>query len=228
MFMSFRRIAGLSAMLLLGVAAALALGVAAGGAARTSNSVTYQDSAGEDPASLDLTQIVVSNDDTGLLTVAASMNNAASFGGKNDFAIFIDSDLNPADGAGPNFEGAEMLIDVSDSEVDVAKWNGTKWDFSGGSPSSLVYSFTPGLMTVKVKAADLGLTKFNFFIGTDGDYSDSGSHLDFAPDAGHGTYSYEVKIAPPTTSTTTTTVKKKVVPKCKKGQKSTKARPCHK
>jgi hypothetical protein len=228
MFMSFRRITGLSAMLLLGVAAALALGVAPGGAARTSNSVTYQDSAGEDPASLDLTQIVVSNDDNGLLTVAASMNNAASLGGKNDFAIFIDSDLNSADGAGPNFEGAEMLIDVSDSEVDVAKWNGTKWDFSGGSPSSLVYSFTPGLMTVKVKAADLGLTKFNFFIGTDTDYSDSGSHLDFAPDAGHGTYSYEVKIAPPTTSTTTTTVKKKVVPKCKKGQKSTKARPCHK
>lgn len=227
MLTSIRRIAGLTAMVLLGVAAALALGVAAGGAARESNSVTYQDSAGEDPASLDLTQIVVSNDDNGMLTFATSMNNAASFGGKNDFAIFIDSDLNPADGAGPNFEGAEMLIDVSDAEVDVAKWNGTKWDFSGGSPSSLVYSFTPGVMTVKVKAADLGLTKFNFFVGTDTDYTDPNSHVDFAPDAGHGTYSYEVKLASPTTSTTTT-VKKKAVPKCKKGQKSTKARPCHK
>jgi hypothetical protein len=232
MFTSIRRTAGLVAILALGGAAALAFGVAPGGAARASNSVTYQDSTGEDPGSLDIQQVVVSNDDNGLLTFAISMANAPALTGNNDVSVLIDSDNNPNTGA-TMLLGMDMLLDVSGGSIDVAKWNGSTFAFSG-SPSSLVYSFAPGLLTIKVNASDLGLTTFNFLVLTDTDFNDPNSHVDLAPDPGHGTFAYQVKIAPPVTTTTTTTttptttVKKKVVPKCKKGHKSTKKHPCHK
>src|SRR5437660_7813841 len=83
--------------LLAASAIALVVGLAPIGATSTSNTVTYRDSTGEDPASLDISQIVVSNDDNGLLTFAISLGNAGSYGGKNDLIVFIDSDNNPTD-----------------------------------------------------------------------------------------------------------------------------------
>jgi hypothetical protein len=208
-------------------AVALVLGTAPSGAASAGNSVTYQDSAGEDPAALDIQQIVVSNDDTGMLTFEIHLGNAPSFSGKNDLAIFIDTDNNSTDGAGPNFDGAELLLDVSDGSVDLARWNGSKFEFSGGSPASLTYAFASGVMTVRANANDLGLTSFGFWIGTVPDYS-SNAGLDVAPDAGHGTFAYQVKITPPAVTTTPKAKPTPKVPKCKKGQKSTKAHRCHK
>jgi hypothetical protein len=209
----------------------LVFGIAPSGAARAGNSVTYQDSSGEDPASLDIQQIVVSNDDAGLLTFAIHLGNVASLAGKNDAAIFIDATNNANDGAGPNFDGAELVLDISGGSIDVGRWNGSKFDFSGGSPSSLNFSFASGILTVKVNANDLALTSFNFWVATDTDYSSDTSHIDAAPDPGHGTYAYQVKITPPAAASSpkpvTKAPAKKAVPKCKKAQKSTNAHPCH-
>lgn len=213
------------------VAAALVAGVAPSGAVSAGNSVTYQDSTGEDPASFDVQQIVVSNDDAGLVTFEIHLGNAAAFGGKNAVTIFIDTTSNVNDGAGPDFMGAELVLVVSDNAVDVGRWNGSKFDFSGGSPSSLTYSFSVGVMTVRVNANDLGLTTFNFAVLTVTDYSSDSPAVDLAPDFGHGTYAYQVKVSLPVATTTTphsvTTAKAKT-PKCKKGHKSTKAHKCHK
>jgi len=212
------------------VAAALVAGVAPSGAASAGNSVTYQDSTGEDPASLDVQQIVVSNDDAGLVTFEIHLGNAAAFGGKNAVTIFIDTTSNANDGAGPAFMGAELLLVVSDNAVDLGRWDGSKFDFSGGSPSSLTYSFSAGVMTVRVNANDLGLTSFNFLVVTVSDYSSDNPAVDLAPDSGHGAYAYQVKISPPMTTTAphvVTTAAKAKTPKCKKGHKSTKAHKCH-
>jgi hypothetical protein len=221
-----RKAIQLAATLLAAGALALVVGIAPGAARTSTNSVTYQDSTGEDGGSLDIQQIVVSNDDKGLLTFEIHLGNAPALTGKNDVSIFIDSDNNPGNSGGPGYLGAEMVLDVSDGTVDVFKWNGTTFAFSG-SPSSLTYSFATGVLTVKVNAGDLGLTSFNFWVGTDTDYSSDSSHLDVAPDPGHGSFAYQVKISPPAPPAVPKPTPKPA-PKCKKGQKSTKAHPCHK
>jgi hypothetical protein len=214
----------LIAAMLAAACIALVVGIEPSGAARAGNSVTYQDSTGEDSASLDIQQIVVSNDDAGLLTFEIHLGNVSALTGKNDVAILIDSDNNPADG-GTDYSGADIGIDVSGGSADLIKWDGSHFAFSQ-SPSSLTYGFANGVLTVRVKASDLGLTSFNFYVFTDTDYSADGSNVDFAPDRGHGTFAYEVKISPPAAVTTPKPVKK-TVPKCKKGHKSSKAHPCH-
>jgi hypothetical protein len=204
----------------------------AGGRA-TSNSVTFQDSTGEDSAAPDITGVTVSNDDTGMLTFQINIANRPQLVDPMEVDVFLDTDLNSTNGAGPSSDGVELALSRIPGDLAVGRWDGSKWDFSGQSPSSLTYSYANGA-TIRVKASDLGLTKFNFWVLADSDRHDPNSHVDFAPDAGHGTWQYEVKIAPPppppptTTQAAGTSHPKKTTPKCKKGQKSTAKHPCHK
>src|SRR5438132_880445 len=117
--------------LLAASAIALVVGLAPIGATSTSNTVTYRDSTGEDPASLDISQIVVSNDDNGLLTFAISLGNVSALTGHNDVSIYIDSDNNPFDGGGLAWGGAESTIEVTDGSVNAYKWDGTTFSSTG-------------------------------------------------------------------------------------------------
>ena len=162
---------------------------------RDSSPVTFQDSVGEDPAAADITTVTVSNDDNSLITFQINISNRPQLTSDMHVAVFLDTDQNATNGAGPQFEGAELAIDLAQNDVALARWNGSKFDFSAGSPSSLAFAYTNGA-TIRIKAGDLGVTTFNFWAytlaGTDPDV-----HRDYAPDAGHGTWNYQVKITPP-------------------------------
>ncbi len=206
--------------------AAACLTLSAGAGVRA-NSQTFSDSTGEDPAAADITGLVVSNDDAGILTFQVNISNRPTLTSDMAVSIFIDSDQNATDGAGPNFDGADMVLDYESGGVDLGKWNGTTFAFSG-SPPSLVASYSNGA-TIKVKASDLGLATFNFFAATFAG-TDPDIHIDFAPDAGHGDFTYEVKITPPavTPPKAKPAPKKAKPPLCKKSQKSTIKKPCRK
>jgi len=78
------------------------------------------------------------------------------------------------------------------------------------------------------EASDLMIpTTFNFWILSDSDFKDDNSHIDYAPDAHHGTWQYTIKIAAPAAAPASKPAAK-AVPKCKKGQKSTAKKPCKK
>ena len=63
-------------LLVLGVALAAMPAVAFGDSARhLKNSTTYPDSTGEDSAAPDITSVVVSNDDAGLITFQVTVSN---------------------------------------------------------------------------------------------------------------------------------------------------------
>lgn len=162
------------------------------------NSVTFPDSTNEDPAAPDIISVVVSNDDSGLITIQINIANRPQLTSDMDVTVYFDTDRSSTNGAGKNFEGAELGIDLTKNGVALARWNGSKFDFSGGSPSSLIFSYANGA-TFKVKASDLGLTDFNFFVAA-GSGPESDFHIDFAPDAGHGTWNYQIKVAPTTRS----------------------------
>lgn len=181
--------------------AALALLVlaATAPAAVAGNSQTFLDSTGENPAAPDITSIVVSNDDAGLITFQVNISNRPSLTADMEIDLFLDTDANPATGDPQSF-GAEYLIQLAQGSGGLFKWNGTDYS-SSSTQSSLVSSYAAGGATIKVSASDLGGTHaFNFLaiaasgVTTDanGDSDYSNAAFDLAPDIGHGTFAYQV------------------------------------
>ena len=84
----------LRTVLLLGFLAALFAVVPAG----ASNTVTYQDSTGEDPAAPDITTVVVSNDDTGMVTFKINIPNRPQLSRDILLDMIVDTDANSATG----------------------------------------------------------------------------------------------------------------------------------
>jgi len=213
-----RRMRGLSTKLTLAaaatVAAAVALPVSAAAthgplseraaAAPLANSVTFEDSRGEDSAGPDITDVAVSNNDAGLITFRIAVPNRPTLSPDMLAIMFVDSD-NQSSTGDPDI-GSEYVVQLFQGSVDLFRWDGNDYSRTGVAQSSLIYSYANGVLTIKVSAADLGNTKqFAFativisglaFNPNTGDFDDTNAHRDLAPDAGHGLYSYQVKLAP--------------------------------
>jgi hypothetical protein len=176
--------------------------IALGSSTRSaSNSQTYLDSTGEDPAAPDITSIVVSNDNSGTITFQVNIANRPTFTPDMLLDIFLDTDQNAATGDAQSF-GADYVIELQSGGVGLFQWNGS--DFVGASSqSSLVYSYAATGATIHINALDLNRTKgFNFAVdATSGVAYDSAGNADFtnahddlAPDRGHGTFAYQVRV----------------------------------
>ena len=87
-------------LLVLGVALAAMPAVAFGDSARhLKNTTTYPDSTGEDAAAPDITSVVVSNDDAGLITFQVTVSNRPTLTQDMEFLILLDIDKNASTGA---------------------------------------------------------------------------------------------------------------------------------
>ena len=177
--------------------------VAPAGAA---NSVTYQDSTGENPAAPDITTIVVSNNDAGMLTFRINIPNRAQLTPDILVDMLLDTDSNPATGDPDNL-GADYAIELFRGEVALFKWDGTGLTRRPGDPpaTTLIYQWSGGV-SFKISAAELGNTKkFGFgvialsgitFDPTTNEPNFDNVEADAAPAGAAGFYSYDVKIAP--------------------------------
>jgi len=187
-------------LLVLGIATAAMPAVAFGDAARQAkNSATFPDSTGEDPAAPDITSVVVSNDDAGLITFQINVSNRPALTEDMYFLIFLDTDKNASTGSGDNV-GADYVIQLVPGAVDLFQWNGTTYAHVA-SQSSVTFSYTPAGPVIRASASDLGKTKsFNFgvvaasgaTVDAQGNFDDSQVHRDLAPDPGHGFNGYNV------------------------------------
>lgn len=185
-------------LLAVSVAPAIAL---AGPTRTTANSAVFQDSVGEDALAPDMTSVAVSNDDTGKITFQLAVANKPALTPDMLYLIFLDTDGNAATGDAQSF-GAEYVIQLVPGEVDLFQWNGT--DYVGApSQTSLNFSYPATGPVINVNASDLGKTKaLNFVvvaisgIATDaqGNPDFTNVHRDLAPDPGHGTFAYPVKV----------------------------------
>jgi hypothetical protein len=170
-------------------------------AAAASKPQTFLDSTGENPQAPDITSIVVSNDDAGLITFKVNISNRPSLTPDMEIDLFLDTDTNPATGD-PDAHGAEYVIQLVQDSADLYAWNGS--DYKGAaSQSSLVYSYDPSGATIKVKASELGGTHaFDFValagsgitIDANGNPDYDNAAIDVAPDVGHGTFAYQVRM----------------------------------
>jgi hypothetical protein len=92
--------------------AVIALPTAASGAlsspaATAANTTTYQDSSGENQAAPDITTLVVSNTDAGIVSFRVNIPNRATLSADMLIALEVDTDNNSATGSP---EGTEYAI----------------------------------------------------------------------------------------------------------------------
>ena len=187
-------------MVTLGVVVVAIPTAALGGSSRSvGNSTTFADSTGEDANAPDITNVVVSNDDAGNITFQINISNRPALTSDMFALIFLDTDQNAATGD-PTSLGSEYLIELDPGAVSLFQWNGTTFT-SAASQASLTYSYTTVGATIRISATDLGKTKgFKFGmlvasgVTTDaaGSFDLTNIHIDHAPDAGHGFFTYQV------------------------------------
>jgi len=164
--------------------------------------VTYTDSSGENAAAPDITTIVASNNDAGVISFRINIPNRAALTVDMLIAMEIDSDNNPATGSP---DGTDYAIELLQGEVFLFKWDGENFTRRAGDPpaTSLIFSYQGGA-TITISAAELGNTKnlrFNTIViaglTTDpvtGDLDFTNATADVAPAVDAGLYTYEVKI----------------------------------
>jgi hypothetical protein len=187
--------------------ARLPLGTSAPGVA-AANTITFNDSTGEDPAAPDITTLVVSNDDAGMLTFRVNIPNRPALGQDILFELWVDSDNSTTTGS-PDLAGVDYVMQLVRGEINLFKWDGTDFTRRFGDPSAVTLSFSwEGGVTVRISANELGNTKrFNFFSfvasgcvvdPVTSELDCTNAIADVAPGGGAGLYGYEVKITPPT------------------------------
>jgi hypothetical protein len=174
-------------------------------AAPLANSVTFPDSTGEDPAAPDIQSVEVSNNDAGMLTFEVKVPNRPELTQDMFAVIYLDSDNNPSTGS-PDLLGSDYVIFAVQGEVDLLRWENNDFVINGVPQSSLVDSYSNGVLDIHISTSDLGNTKaFNFGVRvvsgfvvdpTTGNIDRSNEHDDLAPDPNHGFWSYQVKLAP--------------------------------
>ncbi len=198
-------------LVLLSAATALLVGAGDGRSARaaaTTNSVTFQDSTGEDASAPDITSVTVANDDQANITFTINTPNRPTLTGDMEFDLVIDSDANPATGAA-DYGGAEYVLVLigplgGRAESALFRWDGTDFTSAGVSQSTLIFSYANGA-TIKINASELGGTRrfgvlalavSGVTLNPDNTPNYDNVRFDNAPD--RGTYTYDVKITPPT------------------------------
>jgi hypothetical protein len=196
----FAAVTSRPAVLLLLALLLVAAPAALGGSTRAvANSQTFNDSIGEDASAPDITSVVVSNDDAGLITFQVNVSNRPAFTQDMYFLIFIDSDNNAATGNTDSL-GAEYAIDLEAGAVGLFHWNGTTYE-PASAQTSLTYAYASTGPTIRVAASELGKTKAirfgtvassGFAVDASGNPITTNEHRDFAPDLGHGLFSYQV------------------------------------
>ena len=172
------------------------------------NSQNYEDSTGENPAAPDITTMVVSNNDAGIVSFRVNVPNRPSFTRDMLIWVYVDSDNNPATGEADSL-GSDYVIELFNGEAALFRWDGTGFTRTPGNPpaTSLLFSYS-GCVTIRISATELGNTKqfrFGVIVISGIAFDPVTSEPDFtnavgdvAPAAGAGLYPYQVKITPAT------------------------------
>jgi hypothetical protein len=194
-------------------AGVIALPAAAGAltqapAAASANTQTFTDSTGETPGAPDITTIVVSNTDAGMITFRVNVPNRPQLGQDMLLDLFVNTDNNTTTGS-QDIPGIDYVIELARGEINLYKWDGTNFTRRFGDPPAVTLRFTyNGGFTVSISAAELGNTKrFAFYlevlsgIAVDpvtGDLDFTNAVGDAAPGGGAGFYPFTVITAKPT------------------------------
>jgi hypothetical protein len=196
-------------------------------------SQTYTDPASDEPSGApDITGIVVDNHADGTIDVAVALPRAPALSSTEAVGVLIDSDLNRTTGQ----DGFDYLLALGgayprDPNVELLKWTGTAWVVQ--APGTMTASFTSLVgANFSVAKTTIGVGSTLSFIVRASQHSPGTPAVSDDAPGGTGLFTYDLGTPPATTTATTsattlaTTPRPKPVPRCKKGQHSTKKKPC--
>lgn len=146
------------------VVAALAVLVPSA-AGRVANSVTFNDPAGTDPNTPDLTALTISDSPSGQLQFAFTLQNMPSQRG--GLFVFVDADRNATTGSDGSDYELEMTVESNgDRHWDVTRWDATARDWvSMPETATMGVTRSDTTWTIRVGKADLGgTTGFTFWV----------------------------------------------------------------
>jgi hypothetical protein len=150
------------------------------GVAGASNGASFSDRRGDAgsgrSAAPDISNVAVSTDDGGLLTVRVSLANRSTALDSND-SVYVALDLDQNPDTGSLLYGAEVSFGLQGSSLAFFRPDGSGLNFiAATAPPSLHGTFANGVATFTVKASDLGMKPtggFNIFVHTENrDYND--------------------------------------------------------
>lgn len=154
-------------------------------AALAADSQTYIDPTGDAGAAPDITTVVVSNDDDGVLTFAITLANPALLSGENAMAVLVDSDKNRA--TGRQQDGIDYFIGFTAGAQGLFRWNGTT--FASVQSTTLT---RVGASTLSINRQELGRTGIlDFYVAALG----PAPSQDVAPN-GSAFWTYQLKLRP--------------------------------
>jgi len=148
----------------------------------------------------DITGVTISNNDSGVVTVAMQFAAGRPLVSGMNAGVYFDTDFNQGTGSSTGSE-YRIVLDVGPGTFLYSRWNGSDWEVvdSGGK---VQVSYGSASVTFTINRAELGgTTKLNFW--TFGNWTATEDNYDFAPD-GDAVWAYDVIV--PTTTTTTTPV----------------------
>jgi hypothetical protein len=165
------------------VLAAAAAAAPSGAAVAVSG--TFDDASGDAGAAPDITQVVVSNDAAGVITMRIAVPNRPQLGFNDGIILWINADQNAATGS----FGDEYRLEKFAFGTFFLRWDGSAWQ--PFTPGSLLVRWETGQLVVSAARADLG-------IGAAFDFDAAGVQVtgedanawpwDDAPDFGSWTY----------------------------------------
>jgi hypothetical protein len=164
----------------------------AGVHAAAANSATLQDSvAEEDARAPDISTVVVSNDDAGLLSFEIHFANRVALGPGEELSLWFDTDRNPKTG----LLGSDRFIELIGGAVTLTNAE----TYEEEAAPSLTATAGASAVTIRIRANELGTkAAFDFFIWADATPDDEDvTDVDTAPDAFWVGWTYEVKVPPP-------------------------------
>jgi hypothetical protein len=126
-------------------------------------SQTFPDSTGEDPQGPDITNVVVSNTDAGVISFRINVANRPQLAQDMWLDLPVDTDNNRSTG---DPIGADYFIQLIRGEVQLFRWDGTGFTRTFGNPSAVTLNFSyQNGYTIRIAAAELGNTRrFSFYV----------------------------------------------------------------
>ena len=126
------------------------------------NTTTFQDSTGEEPGSPDITTIVVSNDDAGMLTFRVNIPNRPTLDQGTVIEIWVDTDSKPTTGS--RDLGARLLPPARPRRDESVQVGWLRLHSVSATGSDPVVQLSGGV-TVRINASELSNTKkLTFFV----------------------------------------------------------------
>jgi hypothetical protein len=132
------------------------------GAALASNSVSFGDPAGDGTPAPDITNVAISSDDAGLVTVKVSLGNRSVLATRDEVTVGIDADQDPDSGG--VFYGADFELMLLGAQPRFLLPSGDGYYDDAAMPASFQANSANGVATFSFKASEVGVTSgFNVY-----------------------------------------------------------------